>query len=421
MTGDRVVRFLALRRSMAGMLVMAVLVSLGERMTDRFLPIFLTALGGGAMAVAALSAGKNLVGAIASLPGGWLSHAIGYKRALLLFNALSIAGYLIALAAPNWQLAVLGAMLILSWSAVSMPAVMQLVTGAVPKNKRAMGVSLHSFVRRVPMALGPLLGGVLIDRFGETQGVRIGFWVAIGMALVAMVVQQALIDEPDRKRAEETERRRDEVTESAASRSPKMAGTLAVMRSMPRPLQHLLVSDVLIRFCEQIPDAFVVLWCLKVVTSPVTAGEFGVLTAIEMTTALLCYIPVAYWADRAGKRPFVLATFVFFTLFPLVLLISQSFWALVIAFFVRGLKEFGDATRKALILDLAPDDAKAMTFGVYYFVRDSIVSIAALAGGWLWLISPQTCLLTAAGFGAIGTIWFAARGLDVIPLRSSVE
>lgn len=396
-------RFLALRRSMTGMLVMAVLVSLGEKMTDRFLPLFLTALGGGAMAVAALAAGKNLFGALAALPGGWLSHSVGYKRALLLFNALSIAGYLITLAAPSWQLATLGAMLILCWSAVSLPAVMQLVAGVVPKDQRTMGVSLHSLVRRVPMALGPLLGGMLIDHFGETTGVRIGCWVAIGMALVALIAQQVLIEAPESERK----------TAAAGAGSPQRAQTLALMRSMPRPLQHLLVSDILIRFCEQIPDAFVVLWCMKVIAAPVSAAEFGVLTAIEMATALLCYIPVAYWADRAGKRPFVLITFVFFALFPLALLASQSFWMLVMAFIVRGLKEFGDATRKALILDLAPDDAKAMTFGVYYFVRDSIVSLAALAGGWLWLVSPETCLLSASAFGAIGALWFALRGRNV--------
>ena len=36
---------------------------------------------------------------------------------------------------------------------------------------------------------------------------------------------------------------------------------------------------------------------MKTIASPVTAVEFGVLTTIEMATAVLCYIPVAYYAD----------------------------------------------------------------------------------------------------------------------------
>ncbi|MBU0641067.1 MAG: MFS transporter, partial [Planctomycetes bacterium] len=191
--------------------------------------------------------------------------------------------------------------------------------------------------------------------------------------------------------------------------APKHYG-LALLNA---PLRNLLVSDILVRFCEQIPYAFVVLWCLREIIHPVTAFQFGILTTVEMATAALLYIPVAYLADRSGKKPFVLMTFVFFTLFPLMLLFCHSFWPLVAVFVLRGLKEFGDSTRKALILDLAPEDQKALTFGVYYLVRDSIVSVAAFGGAFLWMLSPATNFLVAFAFGVLGTIWFALRGRDL--------
>ena len=141
--------------------------------------------------------------------------------------------------------------------------------------------------------------------------------------------------------------------------------------------------------------------------------QFGVLRRIEMATAVLIYIPVAYLADRSHKKPFVVMTFGFFTLFPLVLLFSQSFELLVAAFILRGLKEFGEPTRKALIMDLAPDDRKAGMFGLYYLIRDVIVSVGALGGAFLWSISPKVNLLSAFAFGVCGTIWFALRGRDL--------
>ena len=106
-------------------------------------------------------------------------------------------------------------------------------------------------------------------------------------------------------------------------------------------------------------------------------------------------------------------TFVFFTLFPLTLLFCHSFWPLVAVFVLRGLKEFGDSTRKSLILDLAPEDQKALTFGVYYLVRDAIVSVAAFGGAFLWMVHPAANLLAAFAFGVLGTIWFALRGRDL--------
>ena len=178
-------------------------------------------------------------------------------------------------------------------------------------------------------------------------------------------------------------------------------------------MKRLLTADILIRFCEQIPYAFVVVWSMKTITEPVTAVQFGLLTTIEMTTAVLVYIPVAYLADRSTKKPFVLMTFVFFTLFPLALLYSHSLEWLIAAFILRGLKEFGEPTRKALIMDLSPNDCKAGMFGLYYLIRDIFVSFAALGGAFLWQISPQTNLIAAFSFGIIGTVGFAVFGRDI--------
>jgi MFS family permease len=271
---------------------------------------------------------------------------------------------------------------------------MQLVNHVMPKNKRTMGVTMHSLTKRIPMSLGPLLGGVLIDAFGSKTGVRLAFVGALLMAVIATLMQERLISEP-----------------SAASR-PRNAehNPFRLYREMSPLLRRLLVADVLVRFCEQIPYAFVVVWAMREISHPVNGLQFGILTTIEMATAVLCYIPVAYFADKTEKKPFVVATFGFFTLFPLVLWHAHSFWPLVGAFVIRGLKEFGEPTRKALIMDLSPEDRKAGMFGLYYLIRDVIVSVAAFGGALLWKISPEVNFVTAFACGLIGTAWFAWKG-----------
>ena len=47
---SRLTAFLGLQRSTVGVLAMVVLVGMGERMAERFLPIYMLALGGGALA-----------------------------------------------------------------------------------------------------------------------------------------------------------------------------------------------------------------------------------------------------------------------------------------------------------------------------------------------------------------------------------
>jgi MFS family permease len=333
-----------------------------------------------------------LLSALYSFPGGYLSDRLGYKRALLVFNLIAIAGYLVVILIPTWWAVILGAVLFLSWTAISLPATMSLVAAVLPDKKRTMGVSMHSLVRRIPMALGPVVGGLLIAWQGEVIGIRWAFIAALVLAGAALVIQQVLVE--DRKSAARAE-----------------ANPLKMFSLMSPGFRKLLAADILIRFSEQIPYAFMAIWVIKNNgLSPVT---FGLLTTIEMVTAMLVYIPVAYFADKGSKKPFVTITFVFFTLFPLVFLFANNFWMFVAAFIIRGLKEFGEPTRKALIMDLAPEGQKAGMFGLYYLLRDIVVSLAAFSAGFLWNISPQANMLTAFGFGVLGTLFFALFGEDV--------
>ncbi|MBU1745900.1 MAG: MFS transporter [Proteobacteria bacterium] len=388
----RIVDFFGLRKSIVAMLFMAVLVGLGERMAERFLPLYLLALGGGVLSIGFLNGMDNLLSALYSFPGGYLSDRLGYKRALIVFNLIAMAGYVIVILVPHWLAVLIGAAFFLSWSALSLPATMSLVSRSLPLQKRTMGVSLISLVRRIPMALGPVIGGILIGIYGEKTGIRLAFGVALLLGVVSLVFQQVMIaDDGNRGKGEKRPAR--------------------LWRFMSPDLRNLLVSDILIRFAEQIPYAFVVIWCIKM--NGISAVQFGLLTTIEMVTAMLVYIPVAWLADRTTKKPFVLITFVNFTIFPLFLLFSHSFWMMAVAFVIRGLKEFGEPTRKALIMDLAPEEQKAGMFGLYYLLRDIVVSAAAFAGGFLWQFSPTVNLLAATSCGLLGTIYFAIRGRDL--------
>jgi MFS family permease len=400
---NQISRFLGLQRSTVGVLAMVVLVGMGEHMAERFLPIYMMALGGGALVIGLLQAMDNLLSALYSFPGGYLSDRIGTKRSLLVFNLIAMAGFALVILVPAWQAVLAGAVLFISWSAISLPATISLMYKVLPQNKRTMGVSMHSLVRRVPMALGPLLGGVFIGVWGERNGVRLAFAAALGLAAVALVMQQRLI-EKDRPNGASSGNDRSLTSEK---------NPLKLLRLMNPAMKGLLLTDILIRFCEQIPYAFVVVWCMKTIAEPVSAVQFGLLTTIEMSTAVLVYIPVAYFADRSTKKPFVLMTFVFFTFFPLVLLYSRSLEWLVAAFILRGLKEFGEPTRKALIMDLSPDSCKASMFGFYYLIRDVFVAVAALGGAFLWQVSPETNFIVAFVFGVIGTVGFAVFGRNV--------
>lgn len=384
----RTADFLGLKRNIVLLLSLTVIMLTGEKLWERFLPKYIDGIGASTLVLGGLGFLQNILNAFWALPGGYLSDRLGHRKSFFVFNIMAVIGYTIAILFTNWVAVFIGMIFFSAWSAVSLPASMSLITDTLKNSKTVMGISMHSIVRRIPMAIGPILGGILISSLGLITGIKTAFAISIVLCLIGMIFQWQI--------------------KSVSIVSYESLSPRALWKRMDPRLKNLLVSDILIRFCEQIPYVFVVIWCLDVIQ--VSPEEFGILTAIEMMTAALIYIPVASFSDRMERKPFVIITFVFFTIFPVVLYFSNSFGALCVAFIIRGLKEFGEPTRKAIILDLSPQNAKARAYGLYYFIRDCIVSFAALFGGWLWYYSPAVNFLTATAFGIIGTLLFIFYG-----------
>jgi MFS family permease len=403
--------FLALRRNTSLLLVALVLAGTGEKLWLGFAPKYIETLGGTVLIIGLFDALQTFLGAIYAYPGGWLTDHWGQRKSLLLFSLISIAGYILVLVWQSWLALLLGSFLFLAWSALSLPATLSVIATSLQTHRHTMGVGVQSMIRRVPMMLGPLIGGWLLTRYGWTNGVRYALALCIGMSLLTLVFQWFMFepDNPGRRRGDESQIKigdsvRDSSRPLLQSETTVAPTFFTVIKTFTPALRELLVSDILIRFCERIPYAFVILWAMD--SGHVTAQQFGYLVTFEMVTAMLCYIPVAHLADKYGRRPFVLITFVFFSLFPVSLLWAHDFRWLVLAFVVRGLKEFGEPARKALIIGEATPELRARTYGAYYLIRDCTVTSGSFLGAWLWSVSPQANFIGAAICGVLGTAWF---------------
>src|SRR2546423_2796062 len=380
----RISDFFGLKRNLVILLLATFVIGAGEELWIRFIPKYLQALGAGIFVIGLFDALRTLLGAIHAYPGGVLVDRWGHRHAFIAFNLFSIAGYSVVLLVPHWGAVIAGMFLLLSWTCFSLPASFSLIGASLSANRHAMGVGLQSIIKRLPIMVAPLAGGYLIDRFGIIDGVRIGLVMSILLSGATLFLQRKLRDAP---KSEHTLERWN------FARS---------LRAFDAPLRRLLLSDILVRFCERIPFAWVVIYAMDHVG--VNAKEVGILTMVEVVVASVCIIPVSHFADKHGREPFVLATFGFFTLFPVALWLSGSFAMLAVAFAIRGLKEFGDTSRKALIIGYCAPERRGQMIGAYYLVRDLLVSAGAILGAWLWKLGPSANFIGAAAFGLCGTV-----------------
>jgi len=383
----RLANFFGLKRNLVILLIAIFVIGAGEELWMRFVPKYLQAVGATVLVIGLYDALRTLVGAIYAYPGGVLVDLWGHRRAFLAFNLISIAGYALVLFIPHWGAVIAGMFLFLSWTCFSLPATFSLVGATLAASRHSMGVGIQSVIKRLPIMIAPVCGGILIDRFGIIDGVRIALLISIFLSALTILVQRQLHEEPKQ--------------EVAANERWSFWRSL---REFNSPMRRLLLSDILVRFCERIPYAWVVIFAMDYIG--VSAKGVGILTAVEMLAAILCIIPASHFADRHRREPFVIATFVMFTLFPISLLVSRSFSALVIAFMIRGFKEFGDTSRKALIIGYCDPQRCGQTVGAYYLVRDLIVSVGAIVGAYLWKLGPALNFLGAAALGAAGTIFY---------------
>jgi len=384
---SRLAGFFGLKRNLVILLVAIFVIGAGEELWMRFVPKYLQTVGATVFVIGLYDALRTLLGAIYAYPGGVLVDRWGHRRVFIIFNLVSIVGYALVLLVPHWAAVIAGMFLFLSWTCFSLPATFSLIGAALEANRHSMGIGVQSVIKRLPIMIAPIFGGMLIDRFGIIGGVRIALIVSIFLSALTILVQRQLREEP-REEAPADER----------------WSFWQSLREFNRPMRRLLLSDILIRFCERIPYAWVVIFAMDYIG--VSGEQVGVLTAIEMLAATLCIIPAAHYADRHGREPFVIATFIMFTLFPISLLMSRSFPALVVAFVIRGLKEFGDTSRKALIIGYSDSNRRGQMVGAYYLVRDLIVSTGAILGAYLWKVGPGLNFLGAAALGATGTIFY---------------
>jgi len=380
----RVVDYLSLERNVSIASAAVFILGLGEELWKKFLPKYLEALGANTAVIGLFGTAQDFFDAVYQYPGGWMADHFGRRRAFLIFVALASAGYVVYLFSPSWPFVFVGLALVMAWQSMASPAIFAIIGDALPRERRAMGFTLQSILKRVPIVIAPLAGGVLISSLGVLKGIHVALLITLVLALLTMLLVARI---------------------NITIKALHTTGIVGVWKTFHTDLKRLLVSDVIIRTCEGMTGVITILYVTNV--QRITIKQYGTLVAIQMITSILVYIPAGKIADRVGRKPFVIATFLSFALFPLAIIAASSFAFIIIAFVIGGLREIGEPARKAMIVDFAQDNVRARSVGLYYLVRSLSITPAAVVGGLLWSIAPQVPFVVAGVIGLIGTFVFA--------------
>ena len=433
-------QFFALERDVLVLSLSMFAFSLAFQMTSRFLPDYVVALGGSAFLVGVFGTVGNVISAVYPYPGGALSDRIGSRYSLTLFGALSTAGFLVWLLAPNlgtigvagveippWTWIFVGLLLAQAWKSFGLGATFAVVKQATDPSQLAAGFAATETFRRTAFLIGPVLAGALISLHPDfTVGFQYVLAVGVAAGLLGTVVQHILYDASE---------------DSIGDSFEGIEQIRRDLREMPEALKPLLVGDTLVRFANGMVYVYFVIVVTRLfevgldtaVALPAVGtiavdlspqAFFGYLLGVEMAVALLLMVPAAKVAERVGLKPVVALGFAVYAVFP-VLLISapETPLAMVVLFAFSGLRFAGLPSHKALIVGPAERDAGGRVTGTYYLLRNTIVIPSALLGGVLWAGipswlpgsglyagSPALSFGITSAVGIVGTAYFLLFG-----------
>jgi MFS family permease len=375
--------YLSLERNVSIASAAVFLLGLGEELWKKFLPKYLEALGASTPIIGLFGTAEDFFDAVYQYPGGWIADRLGRRRAFLIFIALASTGYAVYYFASSWPLVFVGLAFAMAWQSMASPAIFAVIGDSLPQERRAMGFTLQSILKRVPIVIAPIIGGTMIASLGIVNGVHAGLLITLALAAVTLLLVLKV---------------------NVAIKASAATNIAGVWRSFHTALKRLLISDVIIRMCEGMTGVLTILYVTNV--QGFSTARYGTLIGIQMIVSILVYIPAGKIADRIGRKPFVIVTFFSFALFPLAVMLAPNFGFLILAFVIGGLREIGEPSRKAMIVDSARDDLRARSVGLYYLIRSLSITPAAAIGGLLWKISPQVPFVVAGVIGLIGTVVF---------------
>src|SRR5829696_271149 len=184
----RVADYLALEHNVTIASAAVFLLGFGEELWKKFLPKYLEALGATTPIIGLFGTAEDFFDACYQYPGGFVADRFGRRRAFLIFITLASAGYVVYLLSTSWLFLFIGLGLVMAWQSMASPAIFAVIGDSLPRERRAMGFTLQSILKRVPIVIAPVVGGAMIASMGLVKGVHVGLLITLAFAVVTLVL-----------------------------------------------------------------------------------------------------------------------------------------------------------------------------------------------------------------------------------------
>jgi len=353
------------------------------------LPLFLSSLGGGSLAVGLVGGFSEGLPSLIKLLSGCWSDRIGRRRPLVVGGyALSALGKILLAWASSWTAVFVLKSLERCGKGLRSAPRDAMISESAPADARGRGFGLHRAMDSAGAVMGSLLAYSLWQMGLSYSSI---FLVAGALALLALL--------PFAK-----------VKESYSAPKCDIYWKLS---EIPPDLRRFMVIACLFAL-GNFSYMFFILRAQGIFSGSQAAASAILLYALFNLTYALLALPAGIWSDRIGRKRILALGYGLFALTALGFAIVSSQAGLVMLFALYGLVyALVDGSERAFVSDLSPPGLRGSALGLYSGALGLAAIASSLLAGAVWELWGQQATFifgaATAGLAAVGLMGWRER------------
>ena len=331
-------------------------------MTGTFIPLFIRSLKASVFEVSLVLFIGNASTTGAMMLGGFLSDKYGRKRIIMLSGVFWIISSILFLSAKSWPETIFYTAISSIAFSLFVPARAAMIADIVRKSSFGTAYGLINVAWPIGGMVGPLLGGMIADRYGWAAF----FFFLCFLAIIYMFISFFLTESAERPRGIE-------------EKAPKILSREIVLTLLFFILMHIFAntSRAILKtiFPFYLTENF-----------GKTKTEVGIFFSAGFGLAtLITQIPSGFLADRLGrKKTMVYSTLPLPFLTILFLTTNDYLLTLLVYMAITGLWSATWPASTAYITDISPSARKGLMVGVRLTAVRLGFTVGPIVGGFLW-------------------------------------
>ena len=355
------------------------------------LPLFITSLGGGAVAVGLIGGISDGLPSILQVFVGYWSDRWGRRKPLVVAGyALSAASKLLLPISASWQQVFVLKAAERSGKGVRSAPRDALISESADKNNRGRGFGLH----RAMDSTGAVIGSILAYALWKGgMDFRTIFLVAAVLAVAALI--------PFYKVKESTRAPNGQLRLSASDLSPDLRKFLVVACLFA--LGNFSYMFFILRAQQFFGGAQAV------------AAPLLLYVLFNLVYAALA-MPIGIWSDRIGRRNVLALGYALFALTALGFAFVSNLAGLIVLFALYGLVyALVDGSQSAFVSDLSHAGVRSTSLGLYHSAVGLAAIASSLVAGVLWarMGAESTFLFGAAAAALAAVVLLGMKKVEV--------